>query len=99
MSIEELANKLRLKEHLIMSDEGEIKQIGWDREYHFPPYHGYIAVGKDYYFMTVRQYDWNGCDHHRMTINCKYQKDFETYLKVLEKDKKDWGLLMKKIKL
>lgn len=99
MSIEELANKLRLKKHEIVTDEGEVEQIGWDREYHFFPYHGYIAVSKDFYFMTTRQYDSEGCDHHRMTINCKNQKDFEGYLKVLEKDKEGWGLLMKEIEL
>lgn len=99
MKPEELANKLRLKEHLITTDEGEVKQVGWDREYHFPPYHGYIAISKDYYFMTIRQYDSDGCDHHRVTLNCKNQEDFEGFLEVLENDKRDWGLLMKKIEL
>lgn len=49
--------------------------------------------------MIIRQYDIEGCDHHRVTLNCKNQEDFEGFLEVLENDKRDWGLLMKKIEL
>lgn len=64
-----LAERLHLKEHFVVNNEGRDKFIGWDRVFTDGVYHGYISINEkgDSFFISVESW---GVDGSRIFI-CK----------------------------